>query len=114
MGHGGRGMTAAVTDRPRLRLISFKPLRKNSLIGFASVELPMGLKLFDSPVLTSNGKTRASLPSKPVLGADGKQVEVYGKRQYASILEWRDRDLSDRFSQAVVDAVRAEYPEPFG
>jgi hypothetical protein len=100
-------------DRPRLRLISFKPIRKNSLLGFASVELPIGLRITDIPVLTSNGKRWAALPSKPVLGADGKQVEVSGKRQYAAILEWRDRELSNRFSAAVVDAVQAEHPEAF-
>jgi hypothetical protein len=103
-------MSAPVLDRPRLRLISFKPFRKNSLVGFASIELPIGLRITDVPVLTSHGKAWATLPSKPVLGADGKQVEVGGKRQYANLLEWRSRDLSDGFSRAVIAAVRAQYP----
>jgi hypothetical protein len=103
-----------VVDRPRLRLISFKQFRKNSLVGFASIELPIGLRITDVPVLTSRGgKAWATLPSKPVLGADGKQVEVDGKRQYANLLEWRHRNLSDGFSRAVVEAVRAAHPGVF-
>jgi hypothetical protein len=58
---------SAAPDRPRLRLISFKPLTKGALRGFAHVELPSGLRITDCPVLISNGKTWATLPSKPVL-----------------------------------------------
>ena len=101
-------------ERPRLRLIAFKAVHKNSLRGFASVELPSGLRITDCPVLTSRGKAWATLPSKPVLDRDGKQVEVSGKRQYAALLEWRDRDLADGFSAAVVALVEAEHPDAFG
>ena len=93
------------------RLISFKPLVKGALRGFANVELPNGLRITDCPVLISNGKAWATLPSKPVLGRDGKHVEVGGKKQYAPILEWCDRDLSNRFSAAIVDLVRQHHPD---
>jgi hypothetical protein len=99
--------------RPQMRLVSFKPLVKGSLRGFANVELPIGLRITDCPVLNSNGKAWATLPSKPILDRDGKHVEVNGKRQYAPILEWRDRDLADRFSAAVVDLVRSQHPADF-
>jgi hypothetical protein len=98
-------------DRPRMRLISFKPLIKGALRGFANVELPSGLRITDCPVLTSNGKTWATLPSKPVLNHEGRHVEVSGKKQYVPIIEWRDRDLSDRFSVAVVELVKAKHPD---
>jgi hypothetical protein len=68
----------------------------------------MGLVLEECPVLvSSSGRVWASLPSKPVISRDGRQAEVDGKRQYAPIARWRDRDLSDRFSEAVVGLVRA-------
>jgi len=95
----------------RMRLVSFKPLTKGALRGFASVELPIGLVINDCPICASSGKTWAALPSKPVLDRDGKHVEAGGKRQYSAILLWENRDRSDRWSQAVVDLVRAEYPE---
>ena len=96
--------------QPKMRLISWKSLVKNSLRGFATIELPIGLKIVDCPVLVSNGKTWASLPTKPVLDRDGKHVKPDGKPQYSAILEWKSRDLADRFSQAVVELVRTEYP----
>jgi hypothetical protein len=107
-------VSVAVLDRPKLRLLGFKPLRKNSLRGFATIELPIGLRIADIPIVTSHGKVWAALPGKPVLGADGEHVEVDGERQYASIVEWRDRALSDGFSRAVVDAVRSAHPAAIG
>jgi hypothetical protein len=97
----------------RMLLIAFKRVVKGALRGFATVELPSGLRITDCPVLISNGKSWATLPSKPVLGADGRQSVVDGKRQYAAILEWRDRDLSTRFSDAVVGLVRSAHPDAF-
>jgi hypothetical protein len=100
-------------DRPppkSLRLIAWRPLAKGALRGFATVELPIGLKLVDCPVLVSKGKVWASLPSKPVLDRNGRQkTDVNGRPAYAAILEWRSRELSDRFSQAVVTAIRQRY-----
>jgi len=102
----------AVTPAPkRMRPISFKPLVKNSLRGFATVELPIGLKISDIPVLVSNGKAWAALPSKPVVDKDGQHKrDVNGKPQYGTLFEWAYRDLSDRFSQTVIALVRAEHP----
>jgi hypothetical protein len=94
-----------------MRLLSWKPLVKGSLRGFATVELPIGLKICDCPVLVSNGKAWATLPSKPQIDRDGRQkTDVNGKPAYASILEWKSRDLSERFSEAVIALVHAAYP----
>lgn len=84
----------------RLRLISWKAVAKDSLRGFATVELPNGLVLNDLPVLIgSNGRAWATLPSRPVLDREGQQkLDINGKRQYAPIAEWKNRDMADRFS----------------
>jgi len=52
----------------------------------------------------------------PFVRSIGRQrhVEVNGKRQYAPILEWRDRDRADRFSAAVVALVREACPDALG
>jgi hypothetical protein len=39
---------ARAAEGPRMRLVSWKPMAKGSLCGFATVELPIGLKLIDS------------------------------------------------------------------
>jgi hypothetical protein len=94
-----------------MRLVSWKPMVKNSLRGFATVQLPIGLTIKDVPVLASSGKFWAALPSKPVLDAEGWHVKPDGKPQYAAILEWRDRALADRFSATVVELVRQAHPD---
>lgn len=99
------------SDRPRMRLEAFKPLARGALRGFATVRLPSGLVISDVAVCTANGRTWASLPSKPVLNRDGRHVEEGGKKKYASILSWSDRDTADRWSAAVVDLVRQHHPD---
>lgn len=37
-----------------------------------------------------------------------------GKVLYAPVLEWRDRDLADRFSEAVVELIQREHPDALG
>jgi hypothetical protein len=98
-------------DRPRMMLDAFKPLSKGALRGFATVRLPIGLTIADIPVCTSHGRTWASLPSKPILDRDGRHVEQDGKRKYAPILTWADRDTADRWSAAVVELVRQHHPD---
>jgi hypothetical protein len=53
------------------------------------------------------GKVWASLPYRPVLDADGRRLANHtGRLRYAAALGWRDRDLADHFSAAVVELVR--------
>jgi hypothetical protein len=42
-------MTGA-DNRPQMKLLGFKPIGKSCLAGFASIELAIGLRLFDLPV----------------------------------------------------------------
>ena len=102
---------SAENGRRRLRLVSFKTLKKGGLLGFATIEMAPGLTIADCPLQSSRGRVWCGLPAKPVLDPEGRQVEVSGKKQYAAILKWRDRDLSDRFSERVVELVREQYPE---
>jgi hypothetical protein len=96
----------------RLRLLEFRPLVKGALRGFAKIIImPPGLECSDIPVLSYNGKTWASLPSKPQIGADGAPRRgTDGKVLYVPILRWRSAELRNRFSDAVVKLVRAKHP----
>jgi hypothetical protein len=100
--------------RPRMRLVAWRPLRKGSLRGFASVALPIGLTIRDCPVLTGPKGPWATLPGKPQVDKDGQpKRDVNGKLAYAALVEWEGRELPDRFSAAVVDLVRAAHPGAF-
>jgi hypothetical protein len=96
-----------------MRLLSFRPFVKGSLRGFATVELPMGLRILDLPVLVGRNGPWVNMPAKPQVDRDGGQQkrDVNGKLAYVAILEWRDRDLANRFSNAVIDLVRAAHPD---
>ena len=95
----------------RLKILQWQTLRKNSLLGFAKIELPIGLVIRDVTVHESNGKRWASMPSKPLLDSDGRvHVNDLGKREYALMLEWRSRELSDGFSSAVLRALDEDKP----
>jgi hypothetical protein len=92
-----------------MRLISWKPS------GFVAVELPIRLKIHDAPVLVSNGKAWAALPSKPQIDKEGRhKTDVNGKTAYVPVLEWKNRELTDRFSAAVVELVQREHPAALG
>jgi hypothetical protein len=62
------------------------------------------------PINRSGGRVWASLPSKPVLDREGRQAVVDGRKQYVAILRWPNRDLADRWSDAVVALVRKTDP----
>jgi hypothetical protein len=108
----GEAATWGELPRPRLRLISWRLIVKGGLRGFATVELPIGLKIIDVPVLVSAKGAWASLRAKARLDSDGRhKIGGSGKPAYAAVLEWRDCDLADGFSQAVVAAVRQAHPD---
>jgi hypothetical protein len=96
----------------RLRLIAWRLLAKGApLRGFATVELPIELKLIDCPVLVGKNGPFALLPSKPQVKEEGRQkTDANGKPAYNAILEWRTRDLANQFSTAGGRAGAARTP----
>jgi hypothetical protein len=104
-------MSEAPASPRRMRLVSFRAALKNTLRGFAVVELPNGLRILDIPVHAKGGKAWAGLPGRPVIDGSGRHHTVDGKRQYAKLLEWRSPELGDEFLRRVVDLVRAEHPD---
>lgn len=111
--HREPAKTAPPDASPRsgLHLVSFKEVRKGSLVGFATVRLPIGLKIVDCPVCVSHGKAWAALPAKPQF-KDGLPIrDERGKLAYSPILEWRDKRLRDAFSERVVALVRQQHPD---
>jgi hypothetical protein len=100
------------TEAMPIALLEWKAIIKGSLRGFARVRLGRALIIHDVPVLHSNGRAWATLPSKPIINADGTVArDEKGKARYAPILEWADRAAADRFGAAVLAAIRAEHPD---
>jgi hypothetical protein len=99
---------------PGLQLLTFKPVRRNSLRGFCGIRLPSQLIVNDIVVGEANGRQWALLPSKPMVDRDGNLLrEDSGKIRYAPVVEWSSPALRDEFSKRVVALVRARYPDAF-
>ncbi len=98
-----------------MRLGSWKPAARGRLRGFATVELPIGLKLTDCAVFVGANGAWVSLPVKPQLYRQGRQRKgADSKPSYVPILEWRSRDLAERWSKSVFDLVRQRRPAALG
>jgi DNA-binding cell septation regulator SpoVG len=95
------------------RILDWRPLRKNSLLGFAKVELPSGMIIADVTVLTGTNGPWASPPSKPMIGSDGTVMKdsTTGKIRYSPIIEFTSKQVRTRFSDAVIEAVQQSHPE---
>jgi hypothetical protein len=111
----GRGLTqghrATLGDaQPRMRLIEWRPVGKNTLYGLAVVELPSGLVIRDISIHEKGGKWWVSPSARPVLDGEGRHVTNHaGQKQYAAVIGWRDRDLADAFSQRLIELLRAQH-----
>ncbi len=54
----------------------------------------------------------ASPPSKPMVGRDGVALtDANGKVKYSPLVEFTSKEIRERFSSAVVEALRAAHPE---
>jgi hypothetical protein len=93
----------------------FRPLRRNTLVGFAEIRInELHLTIRDVALNEKNGSHWAALPAKPQLDRNGAAVKDHrGKVQYVAILELDDRQTRDAFSAAVINAVLAVAPSAF-
>ena len=97
-----------------IRILDWRPLRKNNLLGFAKIELPSGMILADVTILIGERGPWASSPSKPMINADGHVLrDDRGKIRYAPIIEFTSKDVRNRFSNSVIEAMRLAHPEVF-
>ena len=105
-------MSAAADGRHAVVIEAWWPIRKNTLRGFARVALPSGMLIADVAVHVSNDQAWASAPSKPMLDQEGVVMRnPDGKTRYSPIVSFSSKEHRNRFSAAVVAAMRAAYPE---
>lgn len=93
-------LTVTVTD--------FRPYHRNTLRGFATVHVDeLKLTIHDLAVHQhDNGKRWVGLPAKPVIDSSGvAKRNAEGKLEYAKLLSFDSRGVSDAFSEAVIAAL---------
>jgi hypothetical protein len=100
----------------QFQVISFQPLRRNTLAGFATVRFSSGLILHGCAVhVPSGGKGWVGLPARPIIDTTSGQLQrdERGKIIYAAIASWSERQIGDRFSEIVVGIIRERWPDAF-
>jgi hypothetical protein len=103
--------TTSAADDAVITVNLWRPVRKATLCGFATVTLPSGLILHDVAIHAKNGKPWASPPAKPRLDQDRRQVTLDGKLQWDAVVGFRDRDVRDGWSRQIVEAVLRDHPD---
>jgi hypothetical protein len=95
-----------------VKLTGWRAVRKNTLRGFCSVELAIGLQITDVAVHTKGARSWAQLPSKPQLEEGRHRIDPNtGKPAWTPVLTWKSRAVADRFSAAVLSELVRHYPE---
>jgi hypothetical protein len=91
---------------------AWRPLRKNTLQGFASIIIAeVALKIHDVAIHAKGDRTWAALPARPWVKGTEVVTGDDGKIQYSPILEFDRKEVRDAFSAAVIKAVRERYPD---
>jgi hypothetical protein len=92
----------------------WKPMHRNTLLGFARVRMQSGTIFHDVSVHCSNGQYWASPASKPQIDRTGMHMRgINGKPLYVPVVSFASKETRDRFSAGVVAALRASNPEAF-
>jgi hypothetical protein len=90
-----------------MRLIDWRPLQKGQLLGFSSVELPIGLCIYEVPLLHGQSEGLGG-----VADSEGRVLrELDGRPAYARVMGWRTKRLEEAFSSRVITLVRVAHPQ---
>jgi hypothetical protein len=95
------------------KILDWRPVVKGSLRGFAKVQFPSGTILLDVRLMYTRDWWVAP-PSRPMIGRDGTVLrDANGKIRYSEIIEFASKEIRNRWSAAIVDALRTAHPEVF-
>jgi hypothetical protein len=97
---------------PPIAIEEWKPRRQNTLIGFALVRLPSGMRLHDVSVHMMGDRAWALPAAKPQINRHGTAIrDGDGKIKYIPIVSFETKALGDKFSAAVIEALRLAHPD---
>lgn len=89
-----------------MELRDFRPLHKNTLLGFFTLALDSGLVIADCTLHESHGKRWFGFPGRPVLDAEGNVVRDGAKVRYAQVVSLPDRARMDLLQAKVLELAR--------
>jgi hypothetical protein len=97
-----------------MQLRAWRPLRRNTLYGFASISIPaLGLD-FDDVTPSAGIATVGEFAGRPMIDADGGALrDERGKIRYASPIRWATNGLASRFGERVIALLLKHHPNAF-
>jgi hypothetical protein len=103
----GESAAQISANRPPMMVArDWRPLQKNTLLGFFSLELASGLVLRDCALHQKNDRRWVSLAAKLQLNPDGTpRIGDKGKALYSPIVEIPDPARREAFQRAAVSAI---------
>jgi hypothetical protein len=94
---------------------AFKPVAAGVMRGFVDVTLPSGMKLHRCTVFAKDGRAWVGAPSKQIINRDGTVArDAAGKTRYEPTVSVVDRATQERWSDAVIAALKVSHPEALG
>jgi hypothetical protein len=89
----------------------FTPVIRNTLRGFVRVRMPSGVIFHDVGIHQQGPTAWASPASKPRLDRANQQMrDAAGKLLWLPLVTFETRELRDRFSGAIIEALREAHP----
>jgi hypothetical protein len=87
-------------------IVEWRPCERGTLHGFCRVKVNAWHLTIDGIAIhEKDGRRWAQLPARPQLNANRELERDGDKVKYAKILWFDEREVADRFSAAVVEAV---------
>jgi hypothetical protein len=96
-------------------VVSFKPLRSNTLFGFCTIVIPeLHLKIIDASVHQKNESRWVGLPAKAQIDRSGTvRRDERGKVLYTPTVEFTDPATRSAFSARVIESLLEFAPGAF-
>jgi hypothetical protein len=106
---------AATPRKLTVKIENFKPLRSNSLFGFADIIIPeLHLRIREATIHENHGRRWVGLPAKPQVTREGTvRRDERGKTIYNPVLQFTDTATRDAFSQRVIAVLLETFPNAF-
>lgn len=97
----------------RARLLEWRPLRKNTLLGFAKVQFTSGLIIGEIAVHQSGSRMWAAPPARPWLDNNHLTLDERGRPLYQSIISFANHGVRSSWSRQVIRALTEVHPNLF-
>jgi hypothetical protein len=91
-------------------ILAWRPLVKNTLRGFVTITLG-AMEITDISVHRQEDRAWAGLPAKPQIDREGNVRKKDGKIEYTKVIAWTTKEAGNRFSESVIAALEAKYPD---